>query len=74
MAMTSGTPPSLLELSTRDSVAEIVQKVHDGAPGSIGRQMGMMGKAPNRMPLYPYLTGAEITAAGLYLDAFPPRR
>ncbi len=73
MAMVNGTPPSLVDLSRQDSVMELVQKVHDGTPGSIGRRMGMMGSGPSRMPLYPYLTSTEVTAAGLYLHAFPPQ-
>ncbi|MBI4486259.1 MAG: cytochrome c [Acidobacteria bacterium] len=60
--------PSLASLGAEASVGEVIAKVRDGSSRFM---MPMMG--PPRMPVFSYLTPAEISAALVYLAAFPPQ-
>ena len=67
MMMMPGVIPSLASFAKQRSVDQIVAKVRDGR-GAIMPMMPMMwmhGRA--QMPVYPYLTPQEITAACVYL-------
>ncbi|MEX1253516.1 MAG: cytochrome c [Dehalococcoidia bacterium] len=60
--------PSLASLGAEATVGEVIAKVRDG---SSRMMMPMMG--PPKMPVFPYLTPAEISAALVYLAAYPPK-
>jgi len=63
-----GLVPSLASLLEQDPLAVVVRKARDGAPAP-----GMQGKR-GEMPVLSYLTAEEITAAYMYLAAYPPSR
>jgi mono/diheme cytochrome c family protein len=67
MATTPQLIPSLASFPEQKSVAAFVRKVKEGAPAP-----GTLGKT-GRMPVFSYLTDEEVTAAYLYLVAYPPR-
>lgn len=60
--------PSLASLVVEAAVGEVVAKVRDG---SSRMMMPMMG--PPKMPVFSYLTPAKISAALVYLAAYPPQ-
>lgn len=68
MMMGGGTIPSLASLGAEAAVVEVVAKVRNG---SSRMMMPMMGQS--RMPVFSYLTPAEISAALVYLAAYPPQ-
>ena len=68
MSMVRGTVPPLARFSTGYPLERLDHVVRNGAAGG----MGMMGTG-ERMPPLPFLTDEEVTAAYLYLVAFPPQ-
>jgi len=58
--------PSLASLGVEAPAVEVIAKVRDGSSRFM---MPMTG--PSKMPVFPYLTPAEISAALVYLAAFP---
>jgi hypothetical protein len=67
MASSPGLVPSIGSFPEQNSVLSVVRKVREGAPAA--GAMGLRGK----MPVFSYLTAAEIKAAYLYLTIYPPR-
>jgi hypothetical protein len=61
------TIPSLASLPQQTSVDGVISKVLRGG----SRMMSMMGMT--RMPVFAYLTEAEVAAAYLYLATYPPQ-
>jgi mono/diheme cytochrome c family protein len=61
--------PSLASMPAQRSAEQLVAKVREGR-GVMMPMMRMPGWA--QMPLYPYLTPQEVTAAYFYLAAVPP--
>lgn len=72
MAMMRGIIPSLASLPDDHSLESVLDQVHNGSMG-MGMGMGMMMRG-NRMPALPFFTDPEVTAAYLYLEAYPPRK
>lgn len=68
IAASPGLVPSLASFLEQDPVAVVVRKAREGAPAP-----GMQGKR-GEMPVLSYLTAQEITAAYIYLAAYPPSR
>ena len=71
MMMGGGTIPSLASLGAEAAVVEIVAKVRNGSSRMMMPMMPVMGQS--RMPVFSYLTPAEISAALVYLAAYPPK-
>ncbi len=69
--MMGGLIPSLASLPQDDSLDSVLYKVERGSSGMMG-MMGMMRRG-EEMPAFPYLSQEEVTAAYLYLEAYPPR-
>jgi len=67
MAASPELMPSLASFLEQKSVAAMVQKVRQGAPVP-----GMVGSR-GEMPVFSYLTAAEVRAAYIYLITYPPR-
>ncbi len=70
--MMSGIIPSLASFPEDDSLDSVLFKVERGSSGMMG-MMGMMRRG-EEMPAFPYLSQEEVTAAYLYLEAYPPGR
>lgn len=70
--MMRGIVPSLATLPYDHSLDAVLDQVHNGTRSGMG--MGMMMMRGNRMPALPYFTDPEITAAYLYLEAYPPQK
>lgn len=72
MMMMPGIIPSLASLATQRSADQVVAKVREGRAAAMPMMpmMWMHGRA--RMPLYPFLTPQEITAACVYLASKTP--
>lgn len=68
-AMVQGKIPSLQSLLASQSVAAFVTKARSGAPVELGG-LSMMHRG--RMPVFYYLTDAEIASAYVYLATYPP--
>ena len=61
--------PSLANIARHQTVAQFVQKVrHGGAIPSSPRDVAASGQ----MPIFDYLTEAEVASAYAYLIAYPP--
>lgn len=69
-AMVQGKIPSLQSLLVTQSVAEFVTKARSGAPVELSG-LSMMHRG--RMPVFYYLTDAEIASAYVYLATYPPQ-
>jgi hypothetical protein len=63
--MMRGIIPSLASLPEDHSLGSVIRQVQYGTTA-------MMMMRGNRMPPFPYFTEPEITAAYLYLRAYPP--
>jgi mono/diheme cytochrome c family protein len=61
--------PSLASFLDQEPVSVVVRKVIAGAPAPGPSMMGKRGD----MPVFSYLTREEVTAAYIYLTAYPPR-
>jgi mono/diheme cytochrome c family protein len=66
----SGIIPSLASMPSQKTVAQLVQKVREGAQVPLG-SAGVMSRG--RMPVLSYLSAAEAAAAYSYLIAYPPK-
>lgn len=69
--MMSGVIPSLASFPAEYSLDSVLYKVERGSSGMMG-MMGMMNRG-EEMPAFPYLSQEEISAAYLYLQAYPPK-
>jgi mono/diheme cytochrome c family protein len=65
----AGTIPPLSSLTTRTSLSEFERKIRDGAPIMMGTPLTAYR---GRMPVFYYLTEAEVADAYLYLRQRPP--
>lgn len=69
-ALLDGAVPSLASIVGQQSTHNILRKVRYGAPIAMGRlRLAYRG----RMPVFDYLTDAEVSAAYVYLLAYPPQ-
>jgi mono/diheme cytochrome c family protein len=66
----SGVIPSLAAVSRQHTVFQFVKKAHEGSPVPLSTGNVM---SRGRMPVFAYLSEAEIAAAYSYLAAYPPR-
>jgi mono/diheme cytochrome c family protein len=66
----SGVIPSLASMTQLKTFAGFVHKVDEGAPVPLGVP-GVVSRG--RMPVFSYLTEAEVAAAYSYLSTYPPR-
>ncbi|MGE5361461.1 MAG: c-type cytochrome [Bacteroidales bacterium] len=62
--------PSLASFPRDKTIFQVIQKARSGAPIEMGTLRQPSG---GRMPVFSYLTDAEIGAAYLYLIIYPPR-
>jgi mono/diheme cytochrome c family protein len=62
--------PSLATIARQKTLGQIVHKIREGAPVPLGSG-GVMSRG--RMPVFSYLTEAEMAAAHLYLITYPPK-
>lgn len=62
--------PSLASFPREKTIFQVIQKVRVGAPIEMGSLRQPSG---GRMPVFSYLTDAEVGAAYLYLIIYPPR-
>jgi mono/diheme cytochrome c family protein len=66
----NGVIPSLASLPRDKTFADFVHKVRAGAPVLLS-EGGVMSRG--RMPVFDYLTDAEVASAYSYLMTYPPR-
>jgi mono/diheme cytochrome c family protein len=66
----SGVIPSLANLPHQKTVADFVHKVRQGAPIPLSAG-GVQSRG--RMPVFDYLTDAEVASSYSYLTTYPPR-
>jgi mono/diheme cytochrome c family protein len=66
----SGVIPSLASMTQMKAFTGFVHKVEEGAPVPLNAS-GVMSRG--RMPVFNYLTDAEVAAAYSYLSTYPPR-